>query len=315
MKKISFVIPCYRSENTIENVVDEIRETLAGMNTYEYEIILVNDNSPDGLQMVFERLAKQDPEHIRTIRFAKNFGQHAGMMAGLRHATGDIVVTLDDDGQCPMDHLAELIAPLEDGWLVSIAEYGRKKQSLFKNFCSKTNEIVANLLIEKPKDIQMGNFMAIDRVVIDEVVKYQGPYPYISGLYFRTTSKVINVPMEERARLQGGTTYSLKKLFLLWLNSFTAFSIKPLRFASIAGGVVAACGIIYGLVLLIRKLIGMPVAGGWSSLMVTLLILGGMILFVLGLIGEYIGRIYMTINNTPQYVISEKNNLEEKNKN
>lgn len=310
MMKISFVIPCYRSEKTIESVVDEIKSVILAKLQCDYEVIAVNDNSPDNVWQVLCDLAKADPEHIKAVRFAKNFGQHAGIMAGLRYATGDIAVLLDDDGQCPVDHLDELIKPLEEGANVTIAEYGKKKQSLFKNMCSRANEIAANLLIEKPKSIQLGNFMAIDRVMIDETVKYQGPYPCASGLFFRASAKVVNVPMEERKRMVGGTTYNLKKLLSLWLNSFTAFSIKPLRFSIVLGAVTAAIGFIYMIVLFVRKLMHLTGADGWSSIMVAMLLIGGMVLFSLGIIGEYIGRIYMSVNNTPQYVIAEGKNVD-----
>lgn len=315
MNKISFVIPCYRSENTIEVVVDEIRAEVLKLEKYDYEIIMINDNSPDGLQKVLERLAKEDREHIRIVRFSKNFGQHAGMIAGLRLSKGNIAVMLDDDGQCPMDHLIDLLSPIEDGWDVSIAKYGKKKQSLFKNICSKIHELVANVLIDKPKEIQMSNFMAVSRVAIDETIRYCGPYPHISGLLFRSSAKIINVPMEERTRLLGRTTYSLKKLFRLWLNSFTAFSIKPLSCVTVLGSIISIAGFGYGILLVVRKFMNLVIPTGWSSLMAALLVIGGMILFVLGMIGEYIGRIYMSINNTPQYVIYETINFEKEEQN
>lgn len=311
MRKISFVIPCYRSEHTIENVVNEIVVETEKLKEYAYEIIMVNDNSPDGLQEVLEKLASNDTEHIRVVKFSRNFGQHAGMIAGLRMSTGNVAVMLDDDGQCPLDHLADLLMPIENGWDVSIARYGKKKQSLFKNACSNVHEFVANALIDKPRDIQMSNFMAVSRVAIDETIRYYGPYPHISGLLFRSSARIINVPMEERVRLSGSTTYNLRKLFRLWLNSFTAFSIKPLSFATVLGSIIALCGFGYGILLVVRKFMNLVIPTGWSSLMAALLVIGGMILFVLGLIGEYIGRIYMSINNTPQYVISKTINFSE----
>lgn len=305
---ISFVIPCYRSENTIENVIDEIIITVKSMPGYDYEIIAVDDFSPDN---VFETIKKRAVKNkrIKAIRFSRNFGQHAGMMAGVAAALGEYIVFLDDDGQCPIDNLAILLAPLEENYDVSIARYGRKKQSLFKNICSRLNEIASNLLIDKPVEIQMGNFMAIKRFVADEILRYKGPYPYISGLLFRSSNRIINVSMAERPRMEGTTTYSLKKLFSLWLNSFTAFSIKPLRMATIIGIATSFMGFIYGILIIVRKLLNPAIAVGWSSTMAVLLLLGGMVLFVLGLIGEYVGRIYMSINETPQYVIRDEINL------
>ncbi len=304
---LSFVIPCYRSERTIEWVIQEIIEVTGKLNR-TYEIIAVDDNSPDHVYDVLAGLAREN-RNIKVIHFSKNFGQHAGLMAGIRSSVGDVVVVLDDDGQCPLDHLSDLILPLEKGWDIAIAQYGRKKQSFFKNVCSNLNEIAANILVDKPKDLQMGNFMAFKRFIADEISRYAGPYPYLSGLLFRSSGHLANVPMQERARMEGGTTYTLRKLFSLWLNSFTAFSIKPLRFASLAGMVIAAVGFFYGAVIIVQKLANPAVAVGWSSLVVLQTILGGLILLVLGLIGEYLGRIYMSINQTPQYVIDQTINF------
>ena len=275
-----------------------------------YEIICIIDYSPDNVYEKLLLLGKNNNK-VKSIRFAKNFGQHAGMIAGVKHSCGDICVFLDDDGQCPMDKLGDLITPLHNGYDIAIAAYGKKKQSLFKNMGSVFNEVMANILIDKPKDIQMGNFMAIKRFVAEEISRYNGPYPYISGLLFRTSAKVINVPMEERERMLGGTTYTFKKLVLLWLSSFTAFSIKPLRLATMIGMGAAGMGGVLTVVTILRKIFNPQIAMGWSSVIAIMLVLGGLILFVLGIIGEYLGRIYMSVNETPQYVIAEKYNFEE----
>lgn len=305
---LSFVIPCYRSEKTIERVIQEVIDAAEKLN-HTYEIIAVDDNSPDHVYEVLTGLAWKN-RNIRVLHFSKNFGQHAGLMAGIRSSAGEVVVTLDDDGQCPMDYLSDLILPLKNGCDIAIAQYGRKKQSLFKNVCSNLNEIAANILVDKPKNLQMGNFMAFKRFIADEISRYTGPYPYLSGLLFRSSGHLINVPMEERARMEGGTTYTLRKLFALWLNSFTAFSIKPLRFATLAGAFIAAVGFFYGAFIILRKLTNPAIIVGWSSLVVLQTILGGLILLVLGLIGEYLGRIYMSINQTPQYIIDKTVNFD-----
>lgn len=313
-KLLSFVIPCYRCENTITNVVDEIKTVVASLGDYEYEIITVDDCSPDNSIKVLKELADKD-NNIKVVRFAKNFGQHAGLIAGVNYTKGDIVVYLDDDGQCPVDRLKEMIAPIEaDTADIAIAQYGRKTQSVFKNICSVMNEFSANILIDKPKDIQIGNFVAFRRFIADEVVRYKGPYPYMLGLLFRSSKRIVNVPMKDRKRQDGETTYTVSKLFALWINSFTAFSIKPLRIAVVLGALLAICGLIYGTYVVMRALFTPIIVYGWSSLMAVMLVIGGMILFVLGIIGEYIGRIYMSLNNTPQFVVKELYNLEENNK-
>lgn len=308
--EVSFIIPCYKSERTIKSVIAEVCDTADKLEITNYEIIGIDDCSPDDVYGELLKIGKLK-QNVKAIRFSKNFGQHAGMIAGVQNSVGKICVFLDDDGQCPLDYLNELLKPLKDGYDVSMASYSKKKQSFFKNMGSLFNAIVANLLIDKPKDIQMSNFIAFKRFVADEISKYKGPYPYISGLLFRSSAKVINVPMEERTRMAGGTTYTLRKLVALWINSFTAFSIKPLRMAIIAGSGAATGGGILAAVTVIRKIMNPAIPMGWSSTIAVMLILGGMILFVLGIIGEYVGRIYMSINETPQYVIAEKNNLDE----
>ena len=149
MCKLSFIIPCYRSENTVGNVINEIAETVKALSIDEYEIIAVDDCSPDDVYGKLVSIGRDDPR-VRAIRFSRNFGQHAGMIAGVQHSRGDICVFLDDDGQCPIDCLGELIKPLGEGYDIAIAEYGKKKQSAFKNLGSKFNEIAANILIDKP---------------------------------------------------------------------------------------------------------------------------------------------------------------------
>ena len=309
--EISFIIPCYKSEKTIGYVIDEICNTVANLGILNYEIIGIDDCSPDNVYDELVKIGMKRP-FVKAIKFAKNFGQHAGMIAGVQNSSGDICVFLDDDGQCPLDHLQDLIKPLYESYDISFAQYPKKKQSLFKNLGSKFNGLAANILIDKPKDIEISNFFAFKRYIADEISRYRGPYPYISGLLFRSSSKVINVPMEERERMFGGTTYTLKKLVSLWVNSFTAFSIKPLRIATLVGSGTAMCGVILAIITVINKLLHPYIQVGWSSLIIVLLVLGGLILFVLGIIGEYIGRIYMSINDTPQYVISERYNLNEK---
>ena len=310
MKKISFVIPCYRSENTIMSVVDEIREKVGEKAEYDYEVITVNDCSPDNVWSVLVKEAETDRK-VKPISFSKNMGQVNAIMAGLRHSSGDSVVVLDDDGQCPMNNLWELIEPLNNGQDVSIAAYNTRKQSAFKDFGTWFNETMTHIVLKRPKDLQFTNFMALKKNIVNEIVKYENPYPYMTGLILRTTNKIVNVPMEERSRLEGGTTYSLGKLISLWLNGMTAFSVLPLRIATFFGSFCAIIGFIFGLVTIIRKFVNPNIAAGYSSTISIILFVGGVIMVMLGMIGEYVGRIYISINNSPQYTISEKINYDE----
>lgn len=309
MKKISFVIPCYRSENTLENVIAEITAAMAQLVQYEYEVILVNDCSPDNTLAVIRRICASDKK-IKGISFSRNFGQHAALMAGLRSTTGDYVVCLDDDGQTPADEVNKLLEKLEEGYDAVYASYEHKQHSGFRNFGSKVNELMTRVMLEKPADLFISSYFAVRRFVVEDMIRYENSYPYVIGLVLRATKNITNVPVNHREREVGSSGYTLKKLLNLWFNGFTAFSVKPLRIATMLGTGCAAIGFLYGVYTIIKKFINPSVPMGFSSLMAAVVFFGGMIMVILGLIGEYVGRIYISMNNSPQYVIRERINTE-----
>lgn len=308
---ISFVIPCYRSEHSIGNVVDEIRRSFERQ---DFEVILVNDCSPDGtIRVIRELCAKY--ENVRMLSFSKNFGQHSALMAGLRETRGDIVVCLDDDGQTPPAEAGKLIARIEEGFDVVYARYEDKQHSLFRNFGSRLNNRMSEIMLGKPKNLFMSSYVAMRRFVVDEIVRYENPYPYLGGLVLRTTSSITDVVVEHRKRAEGASGYSLSKLISLWLNGFTSFSIKPLRVATVTGMAFSVLGFIIGIVLIVQKLLDPEsILMGWTSNMAMLLFIGGLVLLVVGLVGEYMGRTFISLNKQPQYVIKEKMNIKEEKK-
>ncbi|MBE5925414.1 MAG: glycosyltransferase family 2 protein [Lachnospiraceae bacterium] len=305
MEKISFVIPCYRSAKTIGDVVSELQEIMRDQSEYDYEIILTNDGSPDNVWDVIKELCSKD-EKVKGVNFSKNFGQAAAVMAGYGQATGDYICTIDDDGQSPVDAVMELMKEMKEGdhdvvyGITTEVQFG-----LYRKLGSKVNSLMAKMMFDRPTDKRIVNISLIKKYVIDEVVKYQYPYPYISGLVHRTTRRIGYVPVKHRARQSGKSGYSFKKLLAVWMNGFTSFSIKPLRLASYLGFFTAGIGLLGSIVIVILKLLRPATAVGWSSLICTILVMGGINLIVLGLIGEYLGRMYMSINQTPQYVIRE----------
>ncbi len=304
MEKLSFVIPCYGSETTIEIVVNEIRETLKQRPEYDYEIILVNDCSPDRVWPRIRALALAD-SHITGIDLAKNFGQHAALMAGYRHCTGDLIISLDDDGQTPACELFTLVDKLKEGWDVVYASYAHKMHSGFRNFGTWMNERMTESLIGKPKGLRVTSYFIMRRFIADEILRYENAYPYIEGLIFRATRNIANVPVTHHERMVGESGYTFSKLLALWFNGFTAFSVKPLRIATFCGSACACIGFLYGIYVVIRKLVDSSIEMGWSSIIASIFFLGGLILIMLGMIGEYIGRIYISINNAPQYTIRQ----------
>lgn len=308
MKKISFVIPCYRSENTLPKVVAEIDEKMQSLKEYEYDIILVNDCSPDQTLAVIRKLCGEH-EYIKGIDFARNFGQHSALMAGLRHSDGDYVVCLDDDGQTPASEVDKLLKKLEEGYDAVYAKYDHKQHSAFRNFGSKVNELMTRIMLGKPSELYVSSYFAVKRFVVEDMIRYENSYPYVIGLVLRATGNITNVLVNHRERESGVSGYTMKKLLGLWLNGFTAFSVKPLRIATGIGGFSAISGFLYGIYTIIKRLVNPEVPMGFSSTMAAIVFFGGMIMLMLGLIGEYIGRIYISLNNSPQYVIREKMNL------
>ena len=306
MKKISFVIHCYRSTATLPGVVAEIQEAMKNMEAYTYEIVLVNDCSPDDTFETIRRLCGEN-EKITGISLAKNFGQHSALMAGFHHVTGDLVVCLDDDGQTPALEAGKLIRGIEQGADVVYARYQHKHHSGFRNFGSHVNELMTRIMLGKPRNLYVSSYFAARRFVVEEMIRYEYAYPYVIGLVLRSTKNIVNVDVNHRDRRAGESGYTLGKLLNLWFNGFTAFSVKPLRVATLTGVVCALCGFAYGIYTIIKKIFIQPpdLVIGFSALMSVIVFMGGMLMLMLGLVGEYMGRMYISMNNSPQFVIRE----------
>ena len=308
---ISFVIPCYRSQATLPSVIREIQETMEGLRQYTYEVVLVNDCSPDDTFETIRELCRENA-NMTGINLAKNFGQHSALMAGFHQVKGDIIVCLDDDGQTPADEVGKLLEGIEKGADVVYAKYAHKHHSGFRNWGSHVNELMTRVMLGKPKDLYVSSYFAARRFVVDEMIKYEYPYPYVIGLVLRTTKNIVNVEVNHRDRMEGTSGYTLGKLLNLWFNGFTAFSVKPLRIATVTGAGCAFLGFAYGIYTIIKKIFINPpgLVTGFSALMSVLVFMGGMLMLMLGLVGEYMGRMYISMNRSPQYVVREIVNCE-----
>lgn len=306
--KISVVIPCYRSENTLPAVVEETIRILQERESVDYEIILVDDGSPDGTLDTIRSLCRN--KKVKGIGLARNFGQPCASLAGFSAVTGDVVVYSDDDGQTPIDHLWALIDELARGSDVVFATFSAQTQSPLQRVGTVLNNMMANYLIGKPKHLHFGNFWVCRRFIADEAVKYKNPYPYMGGIFVRTTRHMSEVQTNHRKRLAGRSNYSAAKMVALWLNGFTAFSIVPLRIATGLGIAIAVIGFLFAVRLTVQKLVNPAIQAGYSSIMATILVMGGLTISLLGVVGEYVGRIYMNINGIPQYVVRESLNLD-----
>lgn len=304
-KLVSIVIPCYRSAEMIGGVVADInREMEKLQEKYRWEIILVNDCSPDNTFDVIRELCREYT-NICGVNLARNFGQHAALMAGFHQVKGDILVCMDDDGQTPAFAIKDLLQGLEEGSDVVYAKYEHKHHNAFRNFGSRVNDLMLKFMLGKPADLYVSSFFAARRFIVDEMLRYQNAYPYVIGLVLRATRNIKNVTVEHQDRKAGESGYTLSKLLDLWFNGFTAFSEKPLRVATMIGTGCAFLGFLYGLYTIIKKLVNPMVPIGFSSLMSALMFIGGMLMLMVGLVGEYIGRMYICMNNAPQYVVRE----------
>lgn len=301
----SIVIPCYNSSHTISDVVDLIKEEMPKCNITDYELILVNDCSPDGGKTlsVLKQLAKEN-ECIKVINLAKNAGQHNAIMAGLNYADGDIIIGMDDDMQTHPSQISILLSELDKGYDIVYGYYPEKKESGFRRFGSYINHLSVRILIGKPKELKTSSFWVIRRFVRDSVIEYKGSFAYMQGLFLRTTNNIASVPIKHYERAYGKSNYTFKKLLKLW-SSIIGFSIVPLKLAQWCGTLFSCVGIIGAIVIFIRKLINPAMAVGWPSMMIAICFFAGINLMFLGLIGEYVGRIFLGQNNQPQYVIKE----------
>lgn len=307
---ISIVIPCYRSQNTIESVVAEIKEEFKLHEEYDYQIILVNDGSPDDTLSVIRKICATD-DNIIGVDLSRNYGQASAKLAGLNYVKGEVTVYMDDDGQHDPKGIFQLVEKIRSGYDVVYAHFTGKKHSAFKRITSSLQRKLAVWAGNSPKGIFGSSFLAYSKFVTESLKKYNSPFVSIGGYLMKVTGKFANVEMEHRKRLSGSSTYNFKKLFNLWMNTITNFSIVPIRMASYLGIFCAFLGMISLIIIVLRKLFVPNIAVGYTSTISILLFVGGLIMLILGFLGEYIGRIYMTVSGAPQYQIREVMNDEE----
>lgn len=301
--RLSIVIPVYNGAGTVGSLVETLLEVLASENL---EIVLVNDSSPDDSDRVCRDLHARFPESISYFRLSRNFGEHNAVMAGLNHTSGDHVVILDDDFQNPPEEVLRLVDEARQGdYDVVYSRYDTKRHSLFRNLGSGLHNWLASHLLDKPKSLYLSSFKCLNRFAVDEITGYSGPFPYIDGLVLRATRNIGVLTVRHDARRQGRSGYTLRKLIRLWLNMLLNFSVMPLRLSSLVGLVMVFLGMALAIAVILEKFLHPETPLGWSSLIVTVVTFSGMQLVVLGLVGEYVGHLFLAANRTPQFVIRE----------
>lgn len=299
----SIIIPCYNSDRTIRKVVEMTMEEMERLGRKQYEFVLVDDYSPNNPKTISElRALAEEYDCVRVVELAFNSGQHNAVMAGLNYAEGDILIAMDDDGQTHPSQLKYLFEEFDKGYDIVYGYYEQKKQSPFRNFGSYVNYMTVRWLIGKPKDMKTSSYWVIRRFVRDSVIRYESPYTHLQGLFLRTTKNISSVPIRHFKREVGQSNYTFKKLVRLWSN-IMGFSVVPLRLATKLGYFFSVLGLIGVIAVFVNKMLRPAVPLGWSSMAVVMCFFSGVILLFMGLIGEYIGRMFLEMQRTPQFVV------------
>jgi len=300
---ISIIIPVFNGEKTIEMLVNDISKILA--ENYDFEIILVNDCSKDNSEEKCKVLVKKYP-NVFLYSLSKNVGEHNAVMAGLNKCTGDYAVIMDDDLQHSAESLLDLInfsTNKNNNYDVVYTYYDEMKYNFFRNVGRKFNNFIANLLLEKPKSLYLSSFKLVNRFLINEIIKYQSPFTYIDGLILGITSKIGKVKVKHSERSHGKSGYTLKKLISVWSSMSTGFSVVPLRLSLILGSLLSLLGFIFALLTFIERMMDNTIPSGYATITIAITLFSGAILIAIGLIGEYVGRIFISLNKKPQFVI------------
>ena len=300
--ELSLVIPVYNGSRTIGVLVEHTTKIFGSTS---FEIVLVNDGSEDDSETVCAQLAEKFPETVTFVHLSRNFGEHSAVLAGLTQARGGYVALMDDDGQNPPEEVVRMLDELKrKNYDVIYGHYIEKKHSWFRNAGSRFNNLIATLMLHKPKDLYLSSFKVMNRFLVNEIIKYRGPYPYTDGLIYRVTRNIGQIPVEHRASLSGPSRYTLRRLVRLWLNMFLNFSIKPLRISVYIGLFASCLSIVALLAILIDKLWITPnLTVGIPTVLGSVVFFSGIQLMILGLVGEYLGRLYLDQTGTPQYVV------------
>lgn len=299
----TIIIPCYKSAQTIRKVVEMTAAEMERLGRKDYEFVLVDDCSPDdGATMAALMGLVRDYSYVRVVELARNAGQHNAVMAGLNEGRGDVFIAMDDDMQTHPSQLGKLLDEFDKGFDIVYGYYEHKKHSKFRNFGSYVNYLTVRILLKKPKDLKTSSFWVIRRFVRDYAVEYKSAYTHLQGLFLRTTRHISSVPIEHFEREVGTSNYTFKKLIKLWSN-ILGFSIVPLQMATYTGMIFAVIGLLAAVGVIILKFVRPATYIGWPSMMATICFFSGINLMFMGIIGEYIGRIFLGMSKNPQFVV------------
>ncbi|CCG99391.1 glycosyl transferase family 2 [Fibrella aestuarina BUZ 2] len=298
--ELSIIIPVYNSERTLTPLLERLEVCLSG---YDFEVVLVNDGSRDRSEWVCERLADRY-DNVRAISLRRNFGEFNAVLCGLNYASAQFAVIIDDDFQNPPESILTLVeAAKSDDYDVVYSYYADKRHHWFRNVGSDLTNRLATYLLGKPRDLYLSSFKLIRREVVDEIIQYQGPYPYIDGLIFRVTTNVGSVEVPHHDRQEGRSNYTFRKLLSLFLTVLVGYSVLPLRVLTGVGMMLMGASLLFGVTLFTAHLTGWFDVRAWELVVWAVAILGGLQLLFVGVLGEYVGRLFMTQSGLPPYVV------------
>lgn len=297
--KLSVIIPVYNSEATIESLVVKLQQELKDIS---FEILMISDGSWDGSNKVCTRLSTQF-DNVKFIALRRNYGEFNAVMCGLNWAQGEFSVMIDDDFQNPPNEIIKLIKEAEGGdYDVVYGYYSKKEHAVYRNLGSQLVNWLTSYLFKKPKDLYLSSFKLIRKEVVEEIIKYKGPYPYIDGLIFRITKNIGTVEVMHQKREEGKSNYTWRKLISLFLNILFCYSSLPIRLFMPIGLGLFGLGFFFVLFLSGQWIIG-PDPKGWQVVTASVLFIGGIQCTLLSVLGEYIGKSFMAQSGQPQYVI------------
>jgi undecaprenyl-phosphate 4-deoxy-4-formamido-L-arabinose transferase len=297
---LSVVIPVYRSARTLHALVERLVSVLNGTGM-AYELIFVDDGSPDDSWKVLSELRKAHPARITAIQLMRNYGQHNALMCGFRHAQGHLVVTMDDDLQNPPEEIPKLIEAIQVGDLDLVyGTYDLKKHSSWRNISSGIVNLFYRLVFHN--QVTVTSFRIIRRALLESIFSYSLNFTFVDGLLAWNTQRIGQVRVEHLPRAEGRSGYSLAKLVVLALNLFTNFTLLPLQVVSVLGFLTAAGGLALAVLCLGFYFVNGISVPGYASTIIAILVLGGVQLLALGIMGEYLGRLHLNVNCKPQYV-------------
>ncbi|HZV80722.1 MAG TPA: glycosyltransferase family 2 protein [Geobacteraceae bacterium] len=305
MIALSIVIPVYNAAKTIESLCNTLIDLYGAQ--YDLEIVLVNDYSRDSSDLICRRLHENFPDIITYIKLARNFSEHNAVMAGLNSITGSLCVIMDDDFQNPPEEVGRLVEEIAKGYDVVYTEYAVKQDSLLRNFGSMVNDRMANIVLHKPAGLYLSSFKIMNRFLVDEIIKFTGPDPYIDAIILRSTANIGRLEVRHDKRRHGRSGYTFGKLISLWGNMVVSYSLIPLRILGIIGLVLAIYGVFMGGHVLLDYLTpDNEDMSDFQTLTAVTAFFRGFQMLAISVVGEYIGRIYLALNRDPQFVIRER---------